>query len=825
MKASYSDVEHTAEVDYSLTLVDCQSISILQSKFRKACLALECCRDLAYGLGNSWRAIGAAHGFTLKPETVVGLDLYATEMASYSKNVEALLERSYDIGGLLAKILNSREVEKDRKTSQAIEKGIIALESISKETSETSRTLADIAKGTSKDSLTLKALATFEFRHTFGSDSSGLDDKVEYDLITVLAVAQKLEIEMLALTWQSSQERVGSGRTSQISQMLVNSQTSFVFKRIADRSKLYEPEDRVFRWVINEMTALCHPSIRGHPNVAELQGLCWTFLKQKTWNVVKPQPRLGRFLFSKRVIHGDIKPQNVLVFKDQATDKFTAKVIDFGFSSRYVDDDDLLRLARTPPWDAPELRKYTEVKPIDARRADVFSYGMLCLWILFEQSLSSDDITWLQLNSQLETTDDLVRLATLKADNKLISFTDQMLERENLENEKKEQLQDFFELSLDINPNLRPNTLQHLLVCLDPKSEEEAKAMLELSGKQESDLRQELSSFASPTSKWTRSAIFGELFELGHIAVSDMAGYYREHDLLQDAEQMIRREIGAVKKAVGDHCPCLMDLLQILCAVLSNQGKLEEAKKLQKKTLEEAKMIFGQDHFTTLNFMEILGSTYRIEGQQDQAEELAFDVMQKREETLGLEHPATLNAKDLLASIYRDRGRWAEAQDLGLSVVQVSRKTFGEEHFATMTSMENLASTYRAQGKWEEAVSVGEQVLKLSRMVYGDKSPIVLVSMGNLVKAYNSQRRLEDAEKMATEAKTACLSILGMEHTVTLYIMSNLATTYQLQGRWREAEEMGTSVMEGQLAHVGEESPFTQLNMTGLASTYRLQGK
>ncbi|KAK7943800.1 TPR-like protein [Apiospora aurea] len=709
--------------------------------------------------------------------------------------------------------------------------------------------------------------------------------------------------------------------------MLVNGRTSFVFKRVADKSKLYDPEDRIFRTVVNEMAALRHPSIRDHPNIAELQGLCWDVPVAedrednepiaKAWPVLvfekSPYGDLSSFAtvplgqalsFDERLdicldvgraiadMHSngefgqgqysilptadatdahEVSSTNVLIFKDQATDTFTAKAIDFGFSSRYVNDDDVLRLARTPPWDAPEVRKYTEFKPIDARKADVFSFGMLCLWVLFEQNLSSENSIWSQLHPQLETRDAMARLATLKADNKLFL---------------REQLRRFFELSLGIDPNTRPSNLQHLLTCLDPNREamleinhlaeyfspwdcefsityairalygvdfrvrsylteclkkhstngvhcrhaserqntafqlaicylvgfgiagngEESRAMLELSGKQDSDLRQEMLSFVNPTFKWARSAIFGELFELGHIAVFDMAGYYREHDLLRDAEQMVRQEIDALRKAVGDRCLYTMDLLHTLCAVLSHQGRPEEAQKLQKKALEKCQRIFGEKHVGTLSFMEILGSTYRIEGQQEQ-------------------HPATLNAKDVLASIYRDRGRWQDAKDLGLSVVQASRKTFGEEHFATMGSMENLASTYRANGQWDEASRVGEQVLKVSLRVCGDKSPIVLVSMENLVKTYNSQMRLVDAKKMALEAKAACLSILGIEHTVTLSVMSNLAATYQLQGRWAEAEEMGTIVMEGQMAHVGEESPFTQLNMTRLASTYRLQGK
>lgn len=109
MKASYSEVEDTAEVDYSLTLADCQAINILQSKLRKGRLALECCQDLANGLENSWRAIGAAHAIKINTEIVIGLQLYAAEMASYSKNVDALLERSYDIGGLVRESLPAQE--------------------------------------------------------------------------------------------------------------------------------------------------------------------------------------------------------------------------------------------------------------------------------------------------------------------------------------------------------------------------------------------------------------------------------------------------------------------------------------------------------------------------------------------------------------------------------------------------------------------------------------------------------------------------------------------------------------------------------------------
>jgi hypothetical protein len=116
---------------------------------------------------------------------------------------------------------------------------------------------------------------TFEFRNTFGSNDTVPKETAAYDFITVLAVAQKLQVEILPITWQSTRELAGRGKTSEISQSSINLQTSLAFKRVAKKDKRYEPEGQIFQSVINEITALCHPSIRNHPNIVELQGICW----------------------------------------------------------------------------------------------------------------------------------------------------------------------------------------------------------------------------------------------------------------------------------------------------------------------------------------------------------------------------------------------------------------------------------------------------------------------------------------------------------------------------------------------------------------------
>ncbi len=102
-----------------------------------------------------------------------------------------------------------------------------------------------------------------------GSDYTEQAETSECDLITFLAVAQKVQIDILPITWQSARGIIGVGATSTIYEASINSQTSFAFKCIKYQSlKTYN-----FRTLINEVIALSQ--LRGHPNIVELQGICW----------------------------------------------------------------------------------------------------------------------------------------------------------------------------------------------------------------------------------------------------------------------------------------------------------------------------------------------------------------------------------------------------------------------------------------------------------------------------------------------------------------------------------------------------------------------
>lgn len=120
-------------------------------------------------------------------------------------------------------------------------------------------------------------------------------DDLPYNLITFLAIAQKLEIDFLPITWQPALSEVGTGGTAEIRQSLIHLQMSFAFKVIKDAKRIEKIDETQrpsevksrFWALIREISVLGHPSVREHPNIISLLGICWDILPSgRVWPVL-----------------------------------------------------------------------------------------------------------------------------------------------------------------------------------------------------------------------------------------------------------------------------------------------------------------------------------------------------------------------------------------------------------------------------------------------------------------------------------------------------------------------------------------------------------
>jgi serine/threonine protein kinase len=158
-------------------------------------------------------------------------------------------------------------------------------------------------------------------------------------------------------------------------------------------------------------------------------------------------------------MHGDIKPQNVLVFDgEEGKGEYLAKVADFGYSGMLMVDAVRVTVHGTEGWAAPEYTKGMSADFEAARRIDVFSLGWLCLWLLFYNRSE---------NETGGTTSDF--LAHRRSKTSLVDIASEHIESsEGIDDETRKNLTSFFQRSLQHDPALRVVDCQTLLGLIAP---------------------------------------------------------------------------------------------------------------------------------------------------------------------------------------------------------------------------------------------------------------------------------------------------------------------------------------------------------------------
>ncbi|KAG5819218.1 hypothetical protein H9Q74_009607 [Fusarium xylarioides] len=157
-----------------------------------------------------------------------------------------------------------------------------------------------------------------------------------------------------------------------------------------------------------ELQILRNKFIKNHPNIVQLMGICWKSVKDgvlmPSFVLEAAEIDLEKFLDNPKaleyrkvlglavdiatgvralhdvgIIHGDMKPANVLIFKDtQLT--YVAKIADFGSSLLRSDIKFPMKLPfGSGFWQAPECRDHLDGDQLT--KADVYSVGLV-LWRL-----------------------------------------------------------------------------------------------------------------------------------------------------------------------------------------------------------------------------------------------------------------------------------------------------------------------------------------------------------------------------------------------------------------------------------------------------------
>jgi serine/threonine protein kinase len=157
-------------------------------------------------------------------------------------------------------------------------------------------------------------------------------------------------------------------------------------------------------------------------------------------------------IFTKAIVHCDVKPNNVLVFR-HPTEGFTVKLADFGYATSARHNQ--VYLATPAIWSDPDYRG-DAVDMITAQRMESYSFGLLCTWLFCRTPNSNVLLDSTKSSSLLDDSLSLDRLFAM------------LDERSDLSCDQLKQLERVLSVTLATDRGRRTKHLAQVVSILEP---------------------------------------------------------------------------------------------------------------------------------------------------------------------------------------------------------------------------------------------------------------------------------------------------------------------------------------------------------------------
>ncbi|KAK3379116.1 hypothetical protein B0T24DRAFT_145647 [Lasiosphaeria ovina] len=682
--------------------------------------------------------------------------------------------------------------------------------------------------------------------YTSASPAATSEPAPRGNLISFLAAAQTRDVDFLPTLWDPEQDQVLMGGTAHVRQSFQNLRLSYMFKRIR-RDRL--DEGFAFQALTSEVFILGHPKIRGHSRVVRLVGICWdvgtanqptlpvlVFEKAQHGDLRQFMKTAGReltfgarlqlcahvaaaivLMHSHGIIHGDIKPENVLIFDDTGLNNYSAKIIDFGysvFSDGRDPDERWIHLPTSKPWNAPEVTGWEVLfSSNEAKRADTYSFGLLCLWLLFPEifegisggSEAGGVSPWQDADLR-QTVTDLTEGST------------------GLDGLTKTSIQTFFASTLAHDPNERSLDLEAIM---RPFATVEVSAAPSYSRFEmwlpymqwvphhkafdPTPLREKYYKIWEKRAQGQDDSGLGsvEPFQLSKSFRQFMEGDYRiwEHifktlqaqasDLPTDPEKVAAAFELAVCCQLGFGTE-RNATEAALWRQRSNRSEEELMREMSFIKADKGPLVYK--NFEPPADMQLIatdfGSEYLRTATLADLEKIYAIASSNADSTLGEDHPVSISLNERLGYTCRQAGNEEKAQAIFEGLVGRCQGFLGPGHALTMRIVSAVAFGLILQGELESAKELEDDLLRRRGQRYGEKNgPLELATMKRLVSIYKQQRQWDEAERLGLKIHQGYEITMGADHPHTLDALDDLIQTYHSRGQPAKSEELGRPLL------------------------------
>jgi eukaryotic-like serine/threonine-protein kinase len=554
------------------------------------------------------------------------------------------------------------------------------------------------------------------------------------------------------------------------------------------------------------------------------------------------------------VLHRDIKPQNVLVTREDG--RVRARVIDFGlakaFDSPLLDGPELTQLGYavgTPSYMSPEQADRRLAPDIDSR-ADVYSLGVLFYELLtgslplelgrdpgfVEQLLTTEPPPPSRRVSSLGESGSEVascRRSGVPELRRQLSGDLDWIVLKALEKDRERRYATVSELAEDVRRHLRdepvlagPPSLGYRLRKLARRNKSATAALILMllgiaggtAGAAAGLVRALRAEEQAHREADKATAINRMLDEMLASAAPGQSGRdVRVVDVLDRAAERLQREPPADPEVEAGLRATLGRTYLALGHLPKAGPQLERARSLHTRTRGPAS---AETLAVRVDQIRWLFDT----GQGAAAEREARDLAARTRAVLGDEHPLTRHALGRCATVLGERGHWDEAVGLIRELIAIQARVLGPDDRETLQAHNVLARLLVGQGRYAEAEAAARRSYDGLKALHGEAHPEALSAMNTLAGTLFYQQKLGDLERLARRGVEIRMRTLGQEHPETLDAMNNLGSVLSALNRGAEAEALLRETLEIRRRVLGPEHPRTLDSLMGVGEVLAQTG-
>jgi tetratricopeptide (TPR) repeat protein/tRNA A-37 threonylcarbamoyl transferase component Bud32 len=237
------------------------------------------------------------------------------------------------------------------------------------------------------------------------------------------------------------------------------------------------------------------------------------------------------------------------------------------------------------------------------------------------------------------------------------------------------------------------------------------------------------------------------------------------------------------------------DLETVIGQSYSSLARYDEAERHLKVALALDQQLNGPRSIPVVLVLNDLGQLGLLSGQLDRAD-TAFQQALAIRRSLSVK-PDTILAMlvDGAGSVAHDKGKFADAERLHRQALDLYRSLLGDHADKVALTMGNVAVSLGEQNRWDSAETMHRSALAILQANHPEPNTMVADAKDGLATALDIQGKTAASESTYLDALALRKKLLGPEHPKYTWTLFNYSFLVFGQGRYQEAADISRQIL------------------------------